>query len=299
MKTALYTTFYPAAKPYLQAWADSVAAQTDKNVDLWIAVDNIETSDLVLPDTKTHWLHANPDDTPASLRQRAFEEIIQDYDVVIFVDSDDVLLPNRVMVAKDFLKSYDVYGCALNLIDTNGKDTGQIFSSSRTDWTNLLSNYNIFGLSNTAYRTETLAKCLPFPDDTVLVDWLLISRALEYKAHLYFDQTPHMLYRQYSNNTAKVLPPYTPSNIKRATELVLQHYELLEEGKRGRGEEGKLRAHLEQRLLEVQQFSANIADSDVLARYTEALNALKPVFLWWECVANEELIGIWDIGIRS
>ncbi len=313
MKTALYTTFYPAAKRYLQTWADSVAAQSDKNIDLWIAVDDIETNDFILPDLKTHWLHGEPSDTPASLRGRAFEEIIQAYDAVIFVDSDDVLLPNRVAVAKDFLKSYDVYGCALNLIDTDGQDMGQVFTSSRTDWADLLAKVNVFGLSNTAYRTETLAKCLPFPNDTVMVDWLLITRALEQKAHLYFDQTPHMLYRQYSSNTAKVLPPYTPSEILRATRLVLEHYEkTFHEGRDGslantESVSGLALANphaethppvfherLKMRQLEVQQFSANIADSGVLARYTKALNALGPVFLWWECVANEKLASIWN-----
>jgi hypothetical protein len=292
MKTALYTTFYPAAKPYLQTWADSVAAQSDKNVDLWIAVDNLETKGLVLPDMKAYWLHTNPDDTPASLRGRAFEEIIQSYDAVIFVDSDDVLLPDRVAVAKDYLKSFDVYGCALKLIDTHGKDTGQVFSSPRTDWADLLSKHNIFGLSNTAYRTETLANCLPFAPDTVMVDWLLITRALEHNAYLYFDQTPHMLYRQYANNTAKVLPPYSTGEIWKATQLVLEHHAKLA-GEQGAGE---LFQHLNRRWDEVQQFSANIADSNVLARYTEALNALKPVFLWWECVANKELTSIWVMG---
>jgi hypothetical protein len=309
MRTALYTTFYPAAKPYLQTWADSVAAQSDKNIDLWIAVDNVETNDLVLPDIKTHWLHAHPDDTPASLRQRAFEEMIQAYDAVIFVDSDDVLLPERVAVAKDYLKSFDVYGCALKLIDTDGRDTGQVFSSPRTDWVNLLSQYNIFGLSNTAYRTDTLASCLPFSNDTVMVDWLLITRALENNAHLYFDQTPHMLYRQYPDNTAKVLPPYSEEQIVRATHLVLGHFRGLEVGLLlGEGQPHEadptftspplsfpksFRENLNQRQQEVTHFAASIADSNVLARYTKALNALKPVFLWWECVANEELKSIW------
>lgn len=114
MKTALYTTFYPAAKPYLQTWADSVAIQSDQDFDLWIAVDNVSVKDVALPRANIHWLHATADDTPASLRHRAFEEIIQAYDVVIFVDSDDILLPERVVAAKEALKSYDVYGCALS-----------------------------------------------------------------------------------------------------------------------------------------------------------------------------------------
>jgi nicotinic acid mononucleotide adenylyltransferase len=293
MKTALYTTFYPAAKPYLQIWADSVAAQSNQDFDLWIAVDNVSTDTLTLPRSTIHWLHAHSDDTPASLRHRAFEEIVQAYDAVVFVDSDDVLLPERVATAKEALTSYDAYGCALKLIDTHGKDLGQTFTSSQTDWANLLSKVNIFGLSNTAYRTETLVNCLPFSNDTVMVDWLLITHALHHNAHLYFDQTPHMLYRQYLDNTAKVLPPYSPSEIERATALVLQHHEKVA-GEKGRGGEGEqFQAHIQKRLLEVRQFSSSIADKTLLASYTKALNALQPVFLWWECVANEKLKELW------
>ncbi len=333
MKTALYTTFYPAAQPYLQTWAESVAAQSDQDFDLWIAVDHVATDHLTLPPSNLHWLHANEGDTPASLRQRAFEDIIQAYDAVIFVDSDDVLLPERVATAKEALKSYDVYGCALNLINTNGQDLRLTFTSPRTDWTNLLSKVNIFGLSNTAYRTETLASCLPFPSDTVMVDWLLITNALQHNAHLYFDQTPHMLYRQYPDNTAKVLPPYTPEQIVKATQLVLEHIskilpasiqeQLLENGPSSEGGQpnpstssGQANAApttptingvvpttlspsnfhqaLQQRQQAVHHFTAVTADKTLLARYTKALNALKPVFLWWECVAQEELRDIWN-----
>jgi hypothetical protein len=319
MKTALYTTFYPAAKPYLQTWADSVAVQRDQDFDLWIAVDNVALETVALPRANIHWLYANADDTPASLRHRAFEEIIQAYDAVIFVDSDDVLLPGRVATAKEALKSYDVYGCALELIDTGGQRLGHTFTSPRTDWPDLLSKYNIFGLSNTAYRTETLASCLPFPSDTVMVDWLLITSALQNNAHLYFDQTPHMLYRQYANNTAKVLASYTPEQIVTATNLVLEHFtKILPASLQGRPLEnepssGQGRPHgvtptkiaplspsspfhqnLQQRQQDVQHFHASIADKPTLARYTKALNALKPVFLWWECVAHPELSDLWN-----
>lgn len=310
MKTALYTTFYPAAKPYLQTWADSLAVQTDQDFDLWIAVDNISIKDVSLPRAKINWLYAEPGDTPASLRQRAFEEIIQAYDAVIFVDSDDVLLPERVATAKEALKSYDVYGCALELIDTGGQRLGHTFTSLRTDWPELLSKYNIFGLSNTAYRTETLANCLPFPRGTVMVDWLLITNALQNNAHLYFDQTPHMLYRQYHDNTAKVIAPYTPEQIVRATNLVLEHYTLTPQPPfevenpanprssvladfRPRIPSSAFHQRLKQRQQDVQHFHTSIADKTTLARYTKALNALKPVFLWWECVANEELKELW------
>jgi hypothetical protein len=288
MKTALYTTAYPAARPYLQAWSESVAKQRDQDFDLWIALDGIDKQEIPSPrahDT-IHWFTAESGASVAQIRESVFREMIPHYDAVIFTDSDDILLPSRVAAAKQGLQNADVYGCAMQLMDTNGENLKLEFNTNRTDWEELLNKQNIFGLSNTAYRTTILSQCLDFPVDTVMVDWLMVMKALKAKAKLTFDTTPHMLYRQYENNTARVLPPYTKAQILKATELVLDHYQ-------------KLIAlsvknpHLEERSSEVQHFFRNIADDTLLARYTKALNAHKRVFLWWECVANKELVHIW------
>ena len=288
MKTALYTTIYPAALPYVQAWSDSVAAQTDQEFDLWIAVDNLDKTVIPKPREDIKWFTTQPKDTVAQIREAVFREMIPHYDAIIFTDSDDVLLPNRVTAAKQGLQNADVYACAMQLIDTDGKNLGLEFNTSRQDWKALLVRENVFGLSNTAYRTKTLKHCLDFPKDTVMVDWLMIMKALQAKARLYFDTTPHMLYRQYENNTARVLSPYTEAQILKATELVLGHYEICI----GRKSNVK-NPHLPKRQSEVVRFYRNIADDKVLAEYTKALNAHKSVFLWWECVAHPELTHIW------
>jgi hypothetical protein len=288
MKTALYTTVYPAAKPYVLAWSDSLRQQSDQDFDLWIALDGINKNEIPSPRAQDsiHWFIAESGASVAQIRENVFREMIPHYDAIIFTDSDDVLLPNRVVAAKRGLQNADVYGCAMQLIDTYGKNLGLEFNTNRTDWEELLINQNIFGLSNTAYRTNMLSQCLDFPVDTVMVDWLMVMKALKAKATLTFDTTPHMLYRQYENNTARVLTPYTEVQILKATELVLDHYQKLI----------KLNVknpHLEERSSEVRHFFRNIADDTLLTGYTKALNALKPLFLWWECVANEELSYIW------
>jgi hypothetical protein len=288
MKTALYTTIYPAALPYVQAWADSVTAQTDEEFDLWIAVDNLDKTVIPKPRENIKWFTAQPKDTPAQIREAVFRDMLPYYDAIIFTDSDDVLLPKRVAAAKQGLQNADVYGCAMQLIDTDGKELGLEFNTPRMDWKTLLVNQNAFGLSNTAYLTKTLKHCLDFPKHTVMVDWLMIMKAQQAKARLYFDTTPHMLYRQYENNTARVLSPYTEAQILKATELVLGHYEICT----GRKSNVK-NPHLQKRQSEVVHFYRNIADEKVLAGYTKALNAHKKVFLWWECVAHEKLSYIW------
>jgi hypothetical protein len=282
MKTALYTTVFPAALPYINAWSDSVKKQSDQDFDIWIALDGVSKVDFPKPREFVHYFTAQQGQTVAQIRDAVFREMIPDYDMIIFTDSDDVLLPQRVAAAKQGLQNADVYGCAMRLIDTDGNELGLEFNTSRKDWNTLLLSQNVFGLSNTAYRTDLLKHCLGFPKDTVMVDWLMVMKALSVNAKLAFDTISHMLYRQYENNTARVLSPYTEAQILKATELVLGHYQKTVKN-----------PLLAKRESEVQQFYKNIADETLLTRYTEALNALKPVFLWWECVANEELKVLW------
>lgn len=281
MKTALYTTMFPAALPYVKAWSESVARQHDQDFDLWIALDDLKQDQVPVPKA-ARWVIANQDDSAATIRKNAFRAMVSHYDIVIFTDSDDVLLPNRVTAAKQGLQNADVYGCAMQLIGTDGVTLGLEFNTLCTDWETLLISQNVFGLSNTAYRTEILKRCLDFPPDTVMVDWLMVMQALEAKARLVFDTTPHMLYRQYENNTARVLSPYSETQIIKATELVLGHYQKLVKN-----------SAMQQREADVLQFYRNIADAKLLSGYTKALNALKPVFLWWECVAHPELRELW------
>src|SRR4030095_8527297 len=99
--------------------------------------------------------------------------------------------------------------------------------STDRDLAALLPRGNIFGMSNSAYRAAVLARCLPVPPDCVLPDCLLASRALALGARLTWDNAPRMGYRQYANNCARILPPFTAQGVLTAAALVVQHYRLL------------------------------------------------------------------------
>ena len=162
MKTALYTTVHPASFPYLEPFFRSVLAQTDREFDFWLGVDALRPEALGsasgLLENAT-FVEAEPGDTPASLRGRAWAQIVTLYDAVIFVDSDDVLYPERVAAAKKQLEVSDVGGCALELVAENGASLNKVLRAPpESDWAELLPFSNVFGLSNTAYRCEVLAK---------------------------------------------------------------------------------------------------------------------------------------------
>jgi hypothetical protein len=295
-RLALYTTAYPGVRPFLSDWHRSVTLQTDQDFDLWIGLDQLEPSDLteaigVAP--RASWISGGRDDPPGKLRANALTRLATEYTGVILVDSDDVLAPDRVAAARAGLQTHEVVACALRLVDGSGRDLGAVFGPARPACAvALLPRYNVFGLSNTAFRGQTLAGCLPVPDDCVLVDWLLATRAWARGVELVFEPEPRMAYRQYGRNIARVIPPFSAEYVQQATELVLKHYALTLD--RGWPLPDGIRQAVEAARAEVTAFRAAIStDPARLARYEGELNRTQPEYIWWWCVAHPGLEATW------
>lgn len=296
-RLAVYTTWYPGVEKYLPDWNRSLASQTDRDFDVWIGVDALDAEREAaalggLPDAR--WVAAEPGDPPARVRERAMNRLVEDYAAIVFVDSDDVLLPTRIAAARAALELHDVAACALRIVDERGRDLGLVFGRSEEgDWGGFLPRHNVFGLSNSAYRSEVLRKLLPLPADCILIDWLLASRAWASGRDLYFDPEPRMAYRQYAANVAKVLPPFTETDILRATERVRSHYHLLLDDPSWTIPP-PFRSLLAAARERFAAFEGFVLDSpENLARYVEALNGLAPRYVWWWAVANPELEHLW------
>lgn len=298
-RIALYTTVYPAVLPFLSEWHESVRAQRDSDFDIWIGVDALARAEVIAalgtePDThEIGMVLAPPGSSSAEVRSRAIQKMIGEYDAVIFTDSDDLLHPDRVAAARAALASADVAACALRMVDANGRDLGVTFGPAEgEDPVEMLPRHNVFGLSNTAYRTEVLGRCLPIPADDPLVDWLLATRAHALGARMSFNPTPLMSYRQHGDNIARVLPPFTDAEVTAASRRVLRHYRSLLEGPPALTDEQRVRIDAESH--RVREFQLALAESaERRQRYIEALNALPPHYVWWWCVANPKLEEVW------
>lgn len=293
-KIALYTTVYPGVEKYLADWYKSVIAQTDSNFDIWIGVDGLDVSYIIEgmgTDPCAIWVIANKGDTPAQIRGKAIKKIVDEYYAVIFVDSDDILETTRVEAAKKYLEIGDVNGCAMHIIDEKGRDLGIVFRPPNgIDITKILPRKNIFGLSNTAYRTKILKQCLPIPKDCVLVDWFLATRAWIAGASLGFDFTGRMAYRQHPSNMAGILPPFTSQQILQATKYVINHYDCV----LGTGLYFQHRYEIENACKYVEIFYRAIIDSqEILDKYVGSLNKLRLNRVWWDYVAHQQLEYIW------
>jgi hypothetical protein len=294
-RIALYTTIYPGAARFFADWLSSVQKQDMRGFDVWIGVDGVETDpQLAVGDAAVRLVTASEGDTPASLRCRAMAMMAAQYDAIIFTDSDDILEPTRCSAALHGLEHADVHGCALGLIDEAGRDLGIYFGLGEgEDADMILPHNNFLGLSNTAWRTGTLRKCLPVPSDCIALDWLLATRAWGHEARITFDRTIRMRYRQYGENIARVMPPFTKNQVMRATEVVSEHYRTAVIDALDFPDQ---RRHILQEAADrVGRFRIAISRSQyVLDTYTEALNQLPPHRLWWLSVAHPALENIWS-----
>ncbi len=100
-----------------------------------------------------------------------------------------------------------------------------------------------------------------------------------------------MAYRQYGQNTARVLGPFTAECVRTAAGLVIGHYDVLF---RATPYAGPRADAVERARTRVEEFCGAIARSAmVLERYVNALNELPVAYLWWWCVAHPDLEEIW------
>lgn len=294
-RLAVYTTVYPAAERFLPEWYASVRAQTDPEFDLCIGLDGItpeRVASRLDSDRAVQWFRPASVASPTQVRAGVLKRLVRAYDAIVLVDSDDVLQPDRVAAARVALQSCDVSACALRLIDEEGRVLEAVLQPPRgLGVDQLLPQYNVFGLSNTAYRAEALARCLPVPDDCVLVDWFLATRAWLAGAKLEFDPEPRMRYRQYSDNMAVVRGPFSAAEVARATHMVLGHYRAVLRDQRAIP--ARLAAIAEARD-RVERFHRAISGSGtLLMRYVAALNELAPTYVWWWCVGHPDLESVW------
>lgn len=289
---AVYTVIYPAALSFLPAFWQGLRDQLLDGFELYLSLDAVterDVVDLIGDGFDAILLEGPPGASPAEIRCRALAEIIQRHEGVILLDSDDVPLAGRLEAAHAALERVDVYGCALELIDEAGAriaaapftlEEPRLLASESDP---LLARVNAFGFSNTAYRSDVLAACLDAPPHTVMLDWLVASRAHLAGASFTFDARPRMLYRQYGSNTARVLAPFASERVFRDARRVMDHFGHLLDAPHGHE---RSVAPFEAARSRATRFASWLENEGNLRRYTERLNA-RPgrTYLWWEHVA--------------
>jgi hypothetical protein len=281
----------------LADWYQSVLAQTDQNFQLWIASDNLSAEAAMQAmgrAAKAHWVLAQPGDSPAQIRQKILVRVIETCDSVVLVDSDDILNESRVAAAREAIKTADLAGCALRLVNEQGRELGLTLGlPPETEASAVLPRNNVFGFSNSAYRSELLRRCLPLPAGITLVDWFLATKAWLIGARLAFDPIVRMEYRQHGANMAPIRFPFDANQVIRDTKKVREHYDLLQASPMENVLPDRW-AQVQEAAADVQLFSEQvISQPEKLENYVRNLNTLEPQVIWWWDVAQPALQWMW------
>jgi len=298
---AVYTTVYPAVLKYLADWFQSVQSQSDGRFELWIGLDALtrrEVEEALGCHVDARWIAAPAGSTPAKVRNIALKQIVAAELDVVLVDSDDILQPSRIAGARQALFSSELAACALEIVDERGQPVGSEFNlDPALTPSQILPRNNVFGFSNSAYRCELLERCLPIPDDVVLVDWYLATRAWLLGAELAFDHIVRMKYRQYGSNTAHVRLPFWPDQILSDSALVRRHFQRVLASD---GQQHFLPGRWTQLLSvarDIEQFERYIHQSPSnLQAYLESLNRAVKQPIFWTSVAYTPLAHMWKPG---
>ena len=206
MKIAFLTTIFPMKRQFLIDFFNSLNNQTHDNFDVVVANDGYSNfNEIKLKYGKLNIVELECSNTPAKNREYGINYCIErKYDILIFGDSDDYFSDNRVELALEALNSNDIVVNDVSLFDNDGTYEDMYISNrlendSKVDY-DYIKNKNIFGLSNTALKTNILSK-VSFDKDLVAVDWYLYKGLLKNGCKAIFTNKAITYYRQYKDNT--------------------------------------------------------------------------------------------------
>ena len=205
-KIAFLTTVFLKNEKFLNSFFNSLSAQTYKNFDLVIVNDNFKNLDFYKDlYSNLNIIDINSSNTPAKNREVGINYCIdQNYEVLVFGDSDDYFKDNRIEKLLEFLIKADVVVNDLSLFDDNGVYEKNYLSNrlKNLDIIDLkfIKDKNIFGMSNTAIKLKNIKK-VSFNYNIIAVDWFFFKRILKKGCKAIFTNETETFYRQYKNNT--------------------------------------------------------------------------------------------------
>lgn len=232
-KVAFLTTVFPMRKSYLYDFFNSLRKQTYLNFDVIVVNDGYENlEEFIKKFNDLNIIELKHSDTPAKNREFGINFIRKNnYDILVFGDSDDYFDSNRIQISIDLLKDFDIVVNDLTLFDEeNGIYNKKYISNRVKDGTkiefNFIKDKNIFGLSNTALNISILDN-IHFDKDLIAVDWYLYSILLLRNKKAIFTNKTVTYYRQYTNNTIGI-GSSTAESILKGISVKSKHYSLLQ-----------------------------------------------------------------------
>ncbi|MBJ05267.1 MAG: hypothetical protein CMP65_05155 [Flavobacteriales bacterium] len=200
--TAFLTTVFPKSEQYLDEFFKSLVNQTDLDYDLIVVNDSFKEFNIYKNKYKNlNIIELKSQDSHIQNRINGINYVLENnYLYLIFGDSDDYFSNDRVAILKKILFNYDIAVNDLVLFDDSNR-IENIFKDIKFIKKDLI-NKNIFGLSNTALRTNIFKKIKINSDNSIIAfDWYLFSIFIFNDYSFKFTSKTQTFYRQHDSNT--------------------------------------------------------------------------------------------------
>ena len=245
---AFLTVIYPGVEKFLSGLFESLCNQTHNDFQIIALNENVTSIHKYIPTEISDKITVLDVSglTPVENRIHLIEYAIDnDYEFLIFGDSDDCFDPNRVEHSLALLEQYPVVVNDIHIADSSGNiNQKNYFSNRLPDLRKIdlefIRDKNIFGLSNTAIRTESILFKLT-SKSVVAYDWYFFSKLLfHHSGKAIFTSGTTTIYRQYRNNTIGI-GLRDEASIINNLKIKIEHYRALGEIN---GYPGLLKAYL-------------------------------------------------------
>ncbi|MBD1136487.1 glycosyltransferase [Pelagibacterales bacterium SAG-MED49] len=206
-KVSFLTTVFPKNEIYLNEFFNSLKNQTYKSFDIVVINDGYKNFHRIKKEYSQNLkiIELQHSRTPAKNKEYGINYCIdQNYDVIIFGDSDDYFQNNRIKKSLEFLEKTDIVINDLSLFNKRGVFKKNYISHriNNLDEVNeeFIKDKNIFGMSNTSLKLKKISKVF-FDDKIIAVDWYFFQRLLKQGFKATFTNETVTYYRQHEKNS--------------------------------------------------------------------------------------------------
>jgi hypothetical protein len=231
------TCLYEAGRRFIHPYADGaiVAAGRvpESEVVFLFAIDDIsDPVELLRPlsDFGIERTVAGSGGSITAVRNALFDlGRRSDVDHLVFVDLDDVLLPDALLLHSQALSRTDISFGDLRLMDAEGTLSSRCMFDDRQfpdviSGSDILLHQNFMGLSNTAIRRSSLGADIQVPEHLVSTDWWLFTNLLDHGLTASRAAGPVVGYRQHGANVLGGGEAITVSGLKRRCRIAFEHF---------------------------------------------------------------------------
>lgn len=231
--SVFFTIVYPQALPYFKDVCHSAMLQTRRDFDFIVVNDGCNTATLRKHLAGLNATILDAAGTPAQNRQQGINYARkQNYKYIFFCDADDTFSANRYeRTIIEFKKSKaDIIVCNLNIVDKKLNPIIKNYFSIELPedrWIDesFIMDKNIFGMSNTALRIDSINEDISIPP-TPIVDWYLFSTLINKGLKARYTSESLVNYRQHDSNMIGI-NQHDLNSFRQMSNLKNQHYKFL------------------------------------------------------------------------